>query len=55
LLLGSFKNFSLSEEQKDKGKILLRKKQGDENYEEKELNKHLCFANRRCITEDKQR
>jgi hypothetical protein len=35
--------------------LCFEKKQGEEICEKKELNKHHSFANRRYITEDKER
>jgi hypothetical protein len=41
---------------KRKAKFCFKKKQGERKIcEEKELNKHLSFANRRRIIEDKKR
>jgi hypothetical protein len=56
LLLGSFQNLTLSEEQKVKSKYCFEKKQIEKKiFEEKELDKHLSFVNRRRITEEKER
>jgi hypothetical protein len=56
LLLGSFNSLKHSDEKKERQNFALNKKQGERKIcEEKELNKYLSFANRRCITEDKER
>jgi hypothetical protein len=56
LLIGFFKNLALYDGQKEKGKISFRKNEREIKIcEEKELNKYHSFANRRLITEDKER